>query len=197
MKPLIINVRGTSGSGKTHLTREWMKQFDSNPIWESRAVSRRPKVLGYNAEKFHKDGRHEQWFVIGSYENVCGGCDTIKTQQEIIDRVGWAISQGYNVWLEGLILSTIYGLVGAYSEEYADRWLFAYLNTPVDVCVERVIERRRVAGNIKPFDTENTVKRHATIQRNRAIVEEKGREAVTVDYLRPLASINNIIRKRT
>ena len=183
MKPLIINVRGTSGSGKTHLTREFMKSRHPNIVTDNAG-----KVYGYSCNG---------WFVVGSYENVCGGCDTIKTQQQIIDRVAWGVSMGYHVWLEGLILSTIYGLVGAYSEEYAERWVFAYLNTPVDVCVERVIERRRVAGNIKPFDKENTVKRHATIRRNQAIVEEKGREAVTIDYLRPLASINNIIRKRT
>ena len=190
MKPLIVNVRGTSGSGKTHLTREFMRQGSTD------AVTVDGKVIGYICCR-GKSVNERMWFVVGSYENVCGGCDTIKTQQQIIDRVAWAISRDYNVWLEGLILSTIYGLVGAYSEEYADRWVFAYLNTPVDVCVERVIERRRVAGNIKPFDKENTVKRHATIRRNQAIVEEKGREAVTIDYLRPLASINNIIRKRT
>ncbi len=192
MKPLIINVRGTSGSGKTHLTREFMRSFKH----VGRVDGAKGKVLGYtlrpNAQG-HAAG--ESWHVIGSYENVCGGCDTIKTQQEIIDRVSTALDYGHNVWLEGLILSTIYGLVGAYSEDFKERWVFTYLDTPVDVCVERVIERRRIAGNIKPFDKENTVKRHATILRNRAIVEEKGRRTGVLRYQQPLKDVRQLIKE--
>jgi len=39
-------------------------------------------------------------FVVGSYENTCGGTDGIKTQEEIADRVVKAHGHGH-VLVEG------------------------------------------------------------------------------------------------
>ncbi len=139
--------------------------------------------------------RGKQWAVLGRYSNVCGGCDTIKTQQEIIDRVEFWTKRGHNVWLEGLILSTIYGSVGEYSEKFGNRWVFAYLQPPIEECVQRIKARRAAAGNLKPLNETNTRNRVATIERNKQIVREHGRRVVELDWRDPLPAVLKIIMK--
>lgn len=177
--PLIINLRGNSGSGKTHTTRAFM------------ALG---KVAQVENDQFVTYGK-QRWVVLGRYGNACGGCDTIKTQQEIIDRVENYTAQGCNVWLEGLILSTIYGSVGAYSERFGDRWVFAYLQPPIEECVRRIKARRKAAGNAKPLNELNTRNRVTTIERNKQIVRERGRRVVELDWRDPLPALLKIIKK--
>ncbi len=184
--PLIVNVRGNSGSGKTHLTRAFMKKAQPFPIL-------RPGIDPVQNSLFNYSG--SLWLVLGRYGNVCGGCDTIKTQQEIINRVEAATKNGWNVWCEGLILSTIYGSVGAYSEKFDDRWVFAYLQPPIEECIRRIKARRAAAGNAKPLNELNTRNRVATIERNKQIVLEHGRRVVELDWCNPLPTLLKIIQK--
>lgn len=179
---MIINIRGNSGSGKTTLTRAFMSMSS-----EYEPGSDEPDQL------LRISGR--RWAILGRYLNECGGCDTIKTQAEIIKRVRYYTKEGMNVWLEGLILSTIYGSVGAFSESYGNDWVFAYLDTPLDVCLKRVLARRKRAGNTKPFNEKNTVARDATIKRNREIVLSHGRRVVDLPYQNALSPLLKIIRK--
>lgn len=185
--PLIINVRGNSGSGKTYLTREFMSLIRSEP----------GKVFGATYEGWDEIGdlKGRNWVVLGKYGNVCGGCDTIKTQAEIIERIECAIKAKFNVWLEGLILSTIYGTVGEYSERFGDRWVFAYLQPPIEECIRRIKARRLAAGNNKLLNETNTRNRVATIVRNREIVLEHGRRVVDLNWRRPLPQLLDIIKK--
>lgn len=184
--PLVINIRGNSGSGKTHLTRAFMALGKAVPILRPGVDSLQNTLLVY---------KKKLWFVLGRYGNVCGGCDTIKTQQEIIERIELASRNGWNVWCEGLIMSTIYGTVGEYSEQFGDRWVFAYLQPPIEECIRRIKARRAAAGNTKPLNEANTRRRVATIARNREIVLGHGRRVVDLDWRQPLPALLNIIKK--
>ncbi len=189
-KPIVINIRGNSGSGKTHLTREFMKKFKINePMWFGDAdKTKRAHAM--------VDDIRGKFCVIGSYDNACGGCDTIKTQAEVVNRVHLATLLGFKViWLEGLIMSTIYGTVGDYSEQFKDRWVFAYLTTPLDVCLERIYKRREQAGQIKPFNELNTRNRVASIESSRMKCLDRGRRVVDLDWCKPLPQLLTIIRK--
>jgi thymidylate kinase len=179
---MIINLRGNSGSGKTTLARAFMEKC------------RRINDLPSDPDQCLKFGK-QYWIVLGRYANACGGCDTIKTQQEIIDRVERYTKDGFNVLLEGLILSTIYGSVGAYSEKFGDRWVFAYLQPPIEECIRRIKARRKAAGNTKPLNEANTRARFATIQRNKEIVLEHGRRVVELDWSDPLPELLKIVRR--
>src|SRR5678815_803 len=91
---MIVNIRGTSGSGKSHIVHGILKQ--GHPIPQFKDGRKRP--MGYVLEP-------ERLFVVGSYETPCGGCDTIMSQDEIYDLIrDWA-RQGYNVLYEGLFAS--------------------------------------------------------------------------------------------
>ena len=180
-KPIVINVRGNSGSGKTHLTREFMKLC-------------KPLEGDFQQDNGFQFGR-QRWVVLGRYSNVCGGCDTIKTQQEVVDRVRAYTDRKFNVWCEGLIMSTIYGTVGAYSEQFEDRWVFAYLLTPLDVCLQRIYKRREQAGQIKLFNELNTCNRVYSIESSRMKCVDRGRRVVDLDWHKPLPQLLTIIRK--
>ena len=167
-----------------------MEMRDFQPtarIWEE-GKPPRTDYLGSGISK-------RPWAVLGSYSNTCGGVDTIKTQAEIIARVEHYTSLKYNVWLEGLILSTIYGSVGAYSEKFGDRWLFCYLQPPIEECIRRIKARRATAGNLKPLNETNTRNRVATIERNKEIVRDRGRRVIELDWRDPLPALLKIIRK--
>jgi len=178
-KPLIINVRGNSGSGKTHLTRQFMAMCTNE-------LSADDQFFTY---------RKHPWAVLGKYTNVCGGCDTIKTQMDIIDRVEDYTDQGMNVWLEGLLISGMYGSLGAYSEEFGDRWVFAFLDTPLKLCIKRIQQRRKSACNSKPFNTANTINRHETITRTRERLLEMKRRVIDLPHQDALEPLLKIIRR--
>lgn len=199
-KPLIINLRGNSGSGKTFTTRAFMEKGTFHEDWYFPDETPEDEALLGGKAKGYLRGYVGAWqkkpfAILGRYNNVCGGCDTIKTQEQIIWRVEDYVKSGYNIWLEGLILSTIYGSVGEYSEKFGDRWVFAYLQPPIEECIRRIQARRRAAGNLKPLNEDNTRKRVATIERNKQIVLGHGRRVVELDWRDPLPALLKIIRR--
>lgn len=143
-----INLRGTSGSGKTTIVRSIL----DNGNWVKWADGK--KVLGYyNTEK--------RWAIIGSYENTCGGCDTIRTQEDTEQRIEMFLNSGYNVLFEGLLISTLSSRWEKFAKRISDKsnMLFYYLDTPIEECLRRVKLRREQAGNTKPFNPKNTTDR--------------------------------------
>src|SRR5580658_1236609 len=67
MKPLVCNIRGNSGSGKTYTTRAFMELCKNRT-----AIEPDGKIHGYSMTL----GK-QRWVVIGSYSNTCGGLDTV------------------------------------------------------------------------------------------------------------------------
>jgi ABC-type dipeptide/oligopeptide/nickel transport system ATPase component len=189
MKTLIINIRGNSGSGKTHLMRQIMKQLRiKEPMWFGDAKVKRPHAM--------VDKLKGKYCVIGSYDNACGGCDTIKTQAEVVSRVQMAAALGFKViFLEGLIMSTIYGTVGEYSEQFGDRWVFAYLDTPIEACIHRVKARRIKAGKAPEFNETNTRNRVNSLTSSRQKCLERGRLVLDLPHKTALQTIMEFIRK--
>ena len=150
-----INLRGTSGSGKTTIVRNILNHGN----WNKWMDESNKKVLGY----FNPDKR---WAIIGSYENICGGCDTIRTQNETEQRIESFINAGYNVIFEGLLLSTLSSRWEKFSKRIADKanLLFYYLDTPLEECLNRIQARRQAAGNNRPFNPKNTTDRVKAIE---------------------------------
>ena len=148
---MIINLRGTSGSGKSAIAHQLLKKYPFEPIpaaMKSTLFGSEPvgKPLGYQYDKAR---------VVGSYTTVCGGCDGIATQDEVEQRVRAWHGEGYHVLFEGLLISGSYGRWHGVAKECAP-FLFLFLDTPLEVCLERVRRRRRERGNNKPLNEKNT-----------------------------------------
>ena len=155
MKNCILRVSGTFGSGKTTAAREFLKYPH-----EALRTSDSNKIQGYRIEV---PGLNTDVYLLGSYENVCGGVDGIPTQAEIAERALKAHPHGH-VIMEGALLSGS-GLNGAVTKAIHPTGcdVYTFLDTPQDECITRVKIRRATAGNEKPFDPVNLIKKFESV----------------------------------
>ena len=124
----IVNIRGCNGSGKTTIVRRFLTKLPTQ------ALGGKPdRPLGYRVDATAW-GIMTPVFVVGSYENTCGGTDGIKTQEEIADRVVKAHGHGH-VLVEGLLMSksSSGGHVAPILKDHGA--IFSFLNTPWEVCL--------------------------------------------------------------
>ena len=146
----ILKIHGCSGAGKTTAVRELMKYAGTHPLGPN---PRKPEayMLGILPT-----------YVLGSYENTCGGMDTVGSAVEVMDLVDKYARLG-NVVFEGLLQSTYYGKMGAHSLQYGKDYVYAFLDTPIELCLERVVARRAASGRNNKFNPELTIDKHETI----------------------------------
>lgn len=168
---MIINLRGTSGSGKSTAVRYVMA---GGSVSEVRADPVDKHPIGY-AVSGAVDGVVS---VVGKYTTACGGCDTIKTQDEICGRVRRFATDGH-VLFEGLLISHLFSRYAALSDELGGI-CFGFLDTPLEVCLERVRARRAARGNTKPLNEKNTVQKWHDMRRVYGKFRDAGHNAVWV-----------------
>jgi hypothetical protein len=175
---MIIQVRGTSGSGKTTIVRNIMELF---PPENKKPVMRtgRKQPIAYRFR--HPVPEHKELAVIGHYETKCGGCDTISTPGQsypiIFELIRRNAEEGRNVLFEGLLISGDL----KWSSQLKDLdFRIIELTTSLDECLESINTRRkaRLEGSGKeftPVDPNNTSSKHALIQRcNEKLNREHG-----------------------
>lgn len=153
----VIKLGGCNGSGKTTAAKAIMEITSAQPLkWE-----------GTRKDPNHYVGDYEgrEVLILGSYETACGGMDTISDKHERLAFIKWAVrtaAKGGIIFFEGLMTGKTYGAIGEYSEHTWEkdqaRWLYAFMDTPFEECVKRVLARRKAAGNDAPFDPERTMR---------------------------------------
>lgn len=135
---MIINVRGTSGSGKSTLIRR-VRELYTGPTTRFFTEGRKQPIGYVHRRGFADLGR--SLALVGHYETDCGGCDTIADMDQIYQRVREAHDHGYDVLYEGLLISADANRAVALHSAGLDPLVIA-LNTPLDVCLASVNERR-------------------------------------------------------
>lgn len=155
MKHAILRIAGTFGSGKSTAARDFLKY----PNTELKASGGK-KALGYRIDV---PGVSAPVFLLGSYHNACGGCDGIPTQDEIWERILKAHPLGHVVYEGALVAAS--GLNGAVTKAIHPTGcdVYTFLDTPQDECITRVKIRRATAGNEKPFDPVNLIKKFESV----------------------------------
>ncbi len=166
---MIVKLHGTSGAGKTTLARAFLK----NPV---PFKNEKGKIEGYRCEGPFGGAL----YILGSYENVCGGCDGLSASRQI-ELLHEYAPKGDLIY-EGLLASEYYGKLGEASERYRRDHVFAFLDTPIELCIERVKARRIVMGNNKPFNEVNTRERIKKIEALKRKLIFMGRPVVTLNY---------------
>lgn len=173
---MIVSIRGTNGSGKSTLVRAYMATLSKlAPVTEAE----KGKVIGYQG--FNKTGNTVG--IVGRYETDCGGCDTIKTQDLVVERVKRQAHFGHVVF-EGVIVGDIYGRWKVLSDEYPPgTFVFAYLDTPLELCLQRVAARRERSGK-DPTDFNATLveQKYNNTIRQKAKAEREGATVVTLHH---------------
>lgn len=162
---MIVNIRGTNGSGKTTLMRQMMETYGYQPV-----LGEKGKHKGYDLNGIGT-------YVVGSYTANCGGCDTIKTQDESKARIREYASKNYNVLFEGVLISTIFGPWLEFSRANGGM-VWAFLDTPLQLCLERI--QRRNGG--KPVKEDQVRSKWEGMLRIQEKARAAGEQVVVLNY---------------
>jgi hypothetical protein len=162
---MIIQIRGTSGSGKTTVMKTVMDLMGN---WQAIGKTGRKKPWYYQSVS--------EWpctVVLGHYESACGGCDTIGSAAAVYDLIQ-ELQTGENlvpehILCEGLLLSEDV----KWSLQMKDLHVY-YLDTPLSTCLKQIESRRAEAGNTKELNPANTTNRIRTIERSKVKLLEAG-----------------------
>lgn len=186
-KAKVINVRGTSGSGKSTVVRKIMELY---PAKTRIMIPGRKQPLGYILNRAPPGGR--PLAVIGHYETACGGCDTIKFMDDVMARVREGNRFALDVLFEGVLLS-------GEAKRFIDLWVDGiplqclYLTTPIDVCIDSINTRRQAkhGDNAAPVNPTITTNRQKSIASARRRMDEVGIPSVDVSRDEAVAYIRS------
>lgn len=141
---MIVDIRGTSGSGKSHIVHSLIREVGSTQVSKLDG-----KIVGTHIG--------ERIVALGSYEKVCGGCDALPTQDLIQGMVDHFAGQYPVVILEGLLVSHTFERWNNLAKKHDD-YRFLFLSTSLEECIARVRRRRLAKGNDKPYNPEHLIK---------------------------------------
>jgi hypothetical protein len=174
MATKIIKVHGCSGAGKTTDLRLFMRTCT---LTGEQACGPN-KMLYY---RYSHPAVAEPIFVLGSYISICGGLDTIADAQTVMNLIDQLHPKGH-ILMEGLLASTYYGKMGEHSKQFGDDYIYAFLNTPVEICLKRVTERRAASNNTRKFNPQLTVEKWETINALRLKLQAWGHNVKDLDW---------------
>ena len=155
----LIQIRGTSGSGKTWVTRELLKRLGP---FEPQYIEKRKRPLFYS--------NRQDVVILGHYESACGGCDNVGSAAKVYDLVnelkGKTLYGNKRTFIcEGLLLSEDSKWTKQLNSEF--KLTVYYLVTDIELCISQIIKRRVEAGNLEPLNESNTRNRVGVIERSR------------------------------
>lgn len=147
---MILQIRATSGGGKTTLARYLFLLADCKPF-EVQKTARGEKVL-LNKGRW----RGYPFYVVGPYDNNgTGGCDRISKVEDVIALVDKVARPSHSasgdhkaiVCFEGLLLAHSWGAMGEHvHEHFGDRYINGFIGTTMEQCYANVLKRRARAG---------------------------------------------------
>jgi len=156
---VILNIRGTHGSGKSTVVKRLIEKYGGHEL-KHLDPKGREKVTGYAVSV---PFLRKQVRVVGPYTTACGGCDAIQPYELIWQRVETFAKVGHVVF-EGALVSSSYGNIGRASEPMGLSFVFAFMDTPLDVCLDRIRQRREARGDTRPLDPKNTISKYNNVE---------------------------------
>lgn len=134
--------------------------------------------------------------VIGNYDGrVKCGCDRIRKPEEVVRRVHLFARRFRHVLLEGILVAHSfkrYNSLALEVESTGKPYYFAFLDTPLELCLERLRARREEGS--KPLDTRYPIRDwHRIWERIRSQCEESGRRVLVLDHKDPLPTVMEVL----
>ena len=162
---MIINIRGTHGSGKSTVVRALIDMSQREPT----DVNKNGRPNNY---RLKVPGVKRPVFVIGPYETACGGCDAIQPYDLIWPRVIEFAKKGHVVF-EGALVSSGVGNIGRELSKRRNASVL-FMDTPVDECIRRITKRRKARGEERPVNPKNTELKYRTCMASVCKFQELG-----------------------
>jgi hypothetical protein len=148
---MIVNIRGTGGSGKSTVIRRIMELYgNSRPVYQSG----RKRPYGY--ELSHTALPHPL-YVVGHYETPCGGGDTIANVEDVFDSVR-SYASHHDVLFEGIISQDDTKRTIMLAREFPN-FLVIFLTTSLKDCLDGIQQRRNARGDMRMLNSRNTESR--------------------------------------
>lgn len=175
--PAVVNLRGTSGAGKSTVVRRVMEKYvpggEQAVFQEGRrqplAYLLRPPREGMNP-----------LYIPGHYETPAGGCDTLPTIDRVYELVEGAAEKGYDVLFEGIMVQD--GRLSRFMEFYKKyQPTVIELTTPIQECLAGVQARRDARGDIRPLNPKNTIQRAERVRRGCSRIRDAGGKVLKLD----------------
>ena len=172
----VLMIKGTSGSGKTHLVRRIMALYpDNSPVLGASMKSAKgTMVYGHHLRRgVEKPGL----FALGRYDGpACGGCDSFSWRGAadwITNQIFEYHNQGEDVLLEGLMVTT-WGSDRIIGLHRALPLRVIQLTTSLEDCLAAVQSRRAARGNDRPLNPDNTIAKWRGAQSGSKVIEGAG-----------------------
>ena len=168
---IAINIRGTGGSGKSTVVKRIMELYGAH---------RRPEFVDGRKRpiRYQLGGLPAPLVVLGHYETACGGCDTIKTVDQVYQEVRGALEINCHVLYEGIMCQDDVRRAVELSKEH--KLHVIRLSTPIEECLAGIRARREARGEEKPLNEKNTRGRYESVIRTCARLVAQG---VSVEVL--------------
>jgi hypothetical protein len=138
---MIIQIAGTSGSGKSTVVRGFLKLAEKRGKVEP-VTSPNDRVVGYRV-RLH---RRPPIYVLGVYESPTGGCDaSFKRVEEVFEVVRARHAAGEDVRYEGLFVMN-HTRGPELATEVGENLIILQLPPPLATCLKSVDARRAERG---------------------------------------------------
>lgn len=174
---MIVQIRGTSGSGKSTIVRSYVEQATRVQKY-TRAGRKQP--IGYVLEGGLLSSASIA--VPGHYETACGGCDTLPSYDDAFGLIRAGAGLADHVLFEGLLVSEEVKRTVQLHRDFPGQLRVIFLNTPVDICLESIRARRAARGDERPLKEDNTRNRVKTIVRACHLLQEAGVDVWETNY---------------
>ena len=172
---IAIKLHGTSGSGKSWVAHQLLGRYPNSSHPE-----------GFTRVDVPRDMLPQPLIILGKYDTNCGGMDTMTAGEGIALFKKCALLD-YNIFYEGLLQSEYWGKIGSELEFFPH--IYAFMDTPIEVCIERVKARRLAKGNTKPLDETNTRDRVRKIDNLRRKLNSQGKRVALINHEHPLEDL--------
>jgi hypothetical protein len=187
----IVNLRGTSGAGKSTVVHTLLKMYPNKAVQFFGAKHNRPLV--YEVQIQHD---RRPLFIVGPYKTQCGGCDAITGYQNVLPPLLDSYAKLGDILFEGLLISGGYGSVGqalGELEKKGHESIFALLDTPLELCLERVNARRTARGVLDPVNPRNTEQKYKAAHASQVNIDNKyGHRCEMVRHTHPVKDVLNL-----
>lgn len=182
-KKTIINIRGTNASGKTTLIKNLIRAFGSEEL------KRHNRVWGYRC--FFEP----EFYVLGPYQNPLDGCDKLPTFRRV-EKGLQKLSKLGNVLFEGVLISITHKRWVELAREMTDcHFIFATLDTPLELCIERRDERNKKMGIGRGSPKGITLKYKAVHHMHKEL-KKAGMDARIIDHEYATQTVINMLLEK-
>jgi len=174
MKRLLINIRGTNGSGKSTIPILLIQSDDESYVISKPYKQRMKKILTICPN--HKI------VILGEYSNQTGGLDKFPNKAFTEKVLRYAINKfpEYSIIMEGILAATTYStyaeLFKNVQDEYGIQPVVYYFMPPVETCIERI--KKRNGG--KEFKEDLVIAKYGMMKRGIKKFDEAGDFPVVV-----------------